>query len=85
MCARHTGRPSSESDGGREEEEEEGGGPAGCGPAAAVAASTLRPLLATLKMGADLTRLRLPAALLEPRSLLERYSELWARPDSFVR
>ena len=50
-----------------------------------MAASTLRPLLATLKMGADLTRLRLPAALLEPRSLLERYSELWARPDSFVR
>ncbi|XP_037071659.1 oxysterol-binding protein-related protein 11-like [Pollicipes pollicipes] len=46
-------------------------------------ASPPRP--ATLKLGADLTQVRLPAALLDPRSLLELYSELWSRPDSFVR
>ena len=80
VSSRHAAWPSSESD---EREEEDSTAPAGRPPPPPAAA--LRPLLATLKLGADLTRLRLPAALLEPRSLLERYSELWAAPDAFVR
>lgn len=47
--------------------------------------SVILHLLSQLKLGMDLTKVVLPTFILEPRSLLEMYSDFFAHPDLFMQ
>jgi hypothetical protein len=43
--------------------------------------SLISHLVSSLSSGQDLTRVLIPTFFLEPRSLLEKYTDLWAHPQ----
>ena len=45
--------------------------------------SVIMHMLSQVRVGMDLTRIVLPTFILERRSLLEMYAELFAHPDLF--
>ena len=47
--------------------------------------SVIMHMLSQVRVGMDLTRIVLPTFILERRSLLEMYAELFAHPDLFSR
>lgn len=42
-------------------------------------------MLSQVRLGMDLTKVTLPTFILEKRSLLEMYAEIFAHPDVFAR
>lgn len=47
--------------------------------------SLIMHMLSQVRLGMDLTKVTLPTFILEKRSLLEMYAEIFAHPDVFAR
>jgi hypothetical protein len=47
--------------------------------------SLISHLVSSLSNGQDLTRVLIPTFFLEPRSLLEKYTDLWTHPQFILK